>query len=132
MTREKSCGTIVIDENKVLMIVSQKNVVGFPKGHVEKDETEIETAIRETKEETNLDVIIDENMRFSTAYMVGQNVYKEVIYFVAHIDKNKEVKLIPQDGEVNDILWIDINKVEEKLNFDDIKVLWKNVLEVIR
>ena len=33
---------------------------------------------------------------------------------------------------VNDILWIDINKVEEKLNFDDIKVLWKNVLEVIR
>ena len=32
-------------------------------------------------------------------------------------DKNKEVKLIPQDGEVNDILWIDINKVEEWYNY---------------
>ena len=32
----------------------------FPKGHQEDGETDIETAIRETKEETNLDVkIID-------------------------------------------------------------------------
>ena len=50
--REKSCGCIIINKNKVLLIKQTKGHWGFPKGHVEKDETEIETAIREVKEET--------------------------------------------------------------------------------
>jgi len=132
MTNEKSCGTIIIEGNKVLMITSKKDIFGFPKGHIENGETEIETAIRETKEEINLDVIIDENKRFSTSYMVGENIYKEVIYFVAYIDKSKEMNLIPQKEEVNEIMWMDIDEVEEKLSFDDLKILWKEVLEVIR
>ena len=52
--REKSCGCIIINKNKVLLIKQTKGHWGFPKGHVEKDETEIETAIREVKEETNI------------------------------------------------------------------------------
>ena len=58
--REKSCGTIIIDNNKVLIIKQKQGFYGFTKGHMEENETEIETAIRETKEETNLDVLIYE------------------------------------------------------------------------
>ena len=41
--REKSCGCIIINKNKVLLIKQTKGHWGFPKGHIEKDETEIET-----------------------------------------------------------------------------------------
>ena len=46
--REKSCGCIITKDNKVLLIKQTKGHWGFPKGHVEKNETEIETAIRPT------------------------------------------------------------------------------------
>ena len=34
--REKSCGCIIINKNKVLLIKQTKGHWGFPKGHVEK------------------------------------------------------------------------------------------------
>ena len=47
MKKEKSCGTIIIDSNKRVLLVRQKlGWVGFPKGHMEQGETEIETARR--------------------------------------------------------------------------------------
>lgn len=57
MEKEKSCGCIVIDNNKVLLVKHNAGHWDFPKGHVEKNETEEQTALREVKEETNLDVI---------------------------------------------------------------------------
>ena len=63
MKYEKSCGCIIIDNRKVLLVKQTSGDWGFPKGHVENNETEIETAIRETKEETNIDVEIDEKHR---------------------------------------------------------------------
>lgn len=42
MKKEKSCGTIIIDSNKRVLLVRQKlGWVGFPKGHMEQGETEI-------------------------------------------------------------------------------------------
>ena len=58
MKYEKSCGAVIFDGDKVLVIQQVKGHWGFPKGHVENGETEIETALREIKEETNLDVEI--------------------------------------------------------------------------
>lgn len=59
MNNEKSCGTIILNENKILLIQQKKSGnYGFPKGHMKNNETEIETAIRETKEETNIDVTV--------------------------------------------------------------------------
>jgi len=57
--------TIVIQDDKVLMIQEGKNHLGqrdkwnFPAGRVELDETIQEAAVRETKEETGYDVKID-------------------------------------------------------------------------
>ena len=49
---EKSCGAIIFNDGKVLVVKQTSGFYGFPKGHVEIGETEKETAIRETKEET--------------------------------------------------------------------------------
>ena len=50
----------ILNNKKQVLLVKQTNgYYGFPKGHVENNETEIETAKRETKEETNLDIKLD-------------------------------------------------------------------------
>lgn len=127
MAYEKACGTIVINDGKVLVIKQKQGFWGFPKGHMEQGESEIQTAIRETKEETNLDVIIENKTRFCLNYIIeNKNINKEVVYYIAKVDGKINIK--PQIEEVNSIAWIDIDKVEAILTFDNLKELWKNVI----
>ena len=88
MKKEKSCGAVIykIDENKRIsfLIVKQKTGnFGFPKGHVEEGETEKETAIREIKEETNIDALVDTNFRMVSTYSPAKGIIKDVVFFVA-------------------------------------------------
>lgn len=128
MKKEKSCGTIIIDSNKRVLLVKQKlGWVGFPKGHMEQGETEIETARRETKEETNLDVIVDEKKRYTISYITSTQIDKEVVYFRA---KPISYSLLPQKAEIAEIMWVDIDEAKQYLSFDNLKQLWQNALDV--
>ena len=127
MKKEKSCGTIIIDSNKRVLLVKQKlGWVGFPKGHMEQGETEMETARRETKEETNLDVIVDEKKRYTISYITSTQIDKEVIYFRA---KPISYSLLPQEAEIAEIMWVDIDEAKRYLSFDNLKQLWQNALD---
>ena len=127
MKKEKSCGTIIIDSNKRVLLVRQKlGWVGFPKGHMEQGETEIETARRETKEEINLDVIIDEKKRYTISYITSTQIDKEVVYFRA---KPISDSLLPQETEIAEIMWVDIDEAKQYLSFDNLKQLWQTVLD---
>lgn len=129
MKKEKSCGTICINNGKVLIIKQMQGFYGFPKGHVEIGETEVETAIRETKEETNIDVVVDEDLRFSLSYIVNDNIDKEVVYFIA---KPLNSTITIQESELLDAKWVNIEDVESILTFDNLKDLWKSVLVKIK
>ncbi|OQS55390.1 hypothetical protein EHP00_1215 [Ecytonucleospora hepatopenaei] len=48
---EKTAGCIPFYENKIVMITSSKGNVIFPKGHIKKNESAKEAAVRETEEE---------------------------------------------------------------------------------
>lgn len=67
MIYEKSCGAVVYTRlnGERLYLVEQMldGHWGVPKGHVEENENEVETALREIKEEVGLNVIIDSNFR---------------------------------------------------------------------
>ena len=127
MKKEKSCGTIIIDSNKRVLLVKQKlGWVGFPKGHMEQGETEMETARRETKEETNLDVIVDEKKRYTISYITSTQIDKEVVYFRA---KPISYSLLPQEAEIAEIMWVDIDEAKPYLSFDNLKKLWQSVLD---
>ena len=128
MKKEKSCGAIIINENKILVVKQKSGFYGFPKGHIEKNETEKITAIREVKEETNIDIEIDDNLRFSISYLVNGNINKEVVYFVGY-PKNTNIKI--QEQELESAQWIELEKVEEILTFDNLKELWRKVLKEI-
>ena len=68
----KSCGFVVYkelnDKRLYLIIRTSNGEYGFPKGHVEENETERETAIRELKEETNIEVQIVDGFRCKIEY----------------------------------------------------------------
>ncbi len=123
---EKACGCIIIENDKVLLIKQHQGFWGFPKGHVEINETEKETAIREVKEETNLDVEIISDKRYTTNYIVKDNVEKEVVFFLA---KKTGGYIKPQEEEVSSIKWCSIDEALETITFDNLREILKKVLK---
>ena len=123
--KEKSCGCIIVEEGKVLLVEQTAGHWGLPKGHVEENETEKETAIREVKEETNLDVEIISDKRFVEAYMTDRGTYKEVVYFLA---KKIGGEIKNQEEEVKSIEWLSVEEAIEKISFDNMKELLKKAL----
>ena len=112
MDKEKSCGCIILKDGKVLLIGARddngKLFWSFPKGHQEDSETDIETAIRETKEETNLDVKIVDNKPIKTGHFVHNGTtYKEILLFIAE-SLNDEIKM--QKDEVEKAQWVRIDE----------------------
>lgn len=126
MVFEKSCGAIIFNDNKVLILQQAAGHWGFPKGHVEKGETEVETAIREIKEETNLDVEINDNYRYTEKYSPTEGVEKEVIYFIA---KKIGGEIKPQEEEVQKIEWLDFEEALERLTYDNSRKLLKRAFK---
>lgn len=129
MKYEKSCGCIIIDNGKVLLVKQTSGDWGFPKGHVEENETEMETAIRETKEETNIEVEIDENHRYSIEYSPKENTWKEVIYYRAKMKSNT---CIPQESEIEKIEWLGFEQALSKLTYDNTKKILRQVIEDLK
>lgn len=132
MKKEKSCGAIIYKyENNELYILLLKHNQGhwaFAKGHIEENETEEETAIREIKEETNLEVKIDTNFRYITTYSPKENTIKDVVYFIA---TPKSTNIKEQIEEISQIKWF---KKEDSLNqvtYNDDKEVLKNAIKYI-
>lgn len=121
---EKSCGTIpytVRDGKVYYLLIKNKNneYCGFPKGHVESNESEMETALRETFEETSLDVNIIEVFRHKISYQMSNGNKKDVVYFLASF-QDKEPKR-NKDFEDFDYLLLQFSDAHKKLTFDNTK-----------
>ncbi|WP_067139238.1 NUDIX domain-containing protein [Oceanivirga salmonicida] len=89
---------------------------GFPKGHVEYDELLSETAIREIKEETSIDVSIinTKNFVYAIKYIISPDIYKEVNIFLARAN-NYEIKI--DELELEKALWLDFNEAVSILTY---------------
>ncbi|MBQ7834203.1 MAG: NUDIX domain-containing protein, partial [Ruminiclostridium sp.] len=125
MNYEKSCGAIVYRKfhgnTEILLIRHIKSGYwSFPKGHVEGDETEAETAMREIKEETNIDVLIDTGFRETVSFSPRRDTSKTVVYFVAKA-LNSDTK--PQAEEISEIRWVEIGQALSHLTYDNDKLV---------
>ncbi len=130
MNKEKSCGAIIFNEkNEFLVIKHNAGHWDFPKGHVEENETEIETAKREVKEETNLDIEIVGNYRYKITYSPKEGVMKDVIFFLARNTSN-DVKI--QEKEVSDYGWYNFSDALDILTFDMAKNLLKKAYKDLK
>jgi len=124
---ENSCGAIVFNENteKILLVKMHNGNWGFPKGHIEKDETKEETAIREVLEETNVRIKIIPNFEREIKYIPNEKTIKKVTIFIG-ITQDEEVTI--DTFEIEDFKWC---TYEEALKLVTYK-LQKDVLENAR
>ena len=121
MQNEKSCGAIVYRKyhgNTEILLIKHVNSGhwSFPKGHVEKGETEVETALREIKEETGIDVIIDPTFRETVSYYPKKDTQKVVVYFIG---KAKNYDYVPQEEEISEIKWVEIGRAGSVLTYEN-------------
>lgn len=121
MVNEKSCGAIVFRKfhgNTEILLIKHVNSGhwSFPKGHVENNETEIETAVREIKEETGIDVIIDPTFRETVSYSPRKDTQKVVVYFIA---KAKNYDYVAQEEEIAEIRWVEIGRASSILTYEN-------------
>jgi len=129
---EKSCGAVVFRRTpdlEVLMIRQNQGHWCFPKGHVKKNETETETAQREVKEETGLDISFLGGFREETHYSPREGVDKDVVWFLASPTSNR---LRRQEDEVAEIVWANLIDASALLTYDNDRKLFKKAVHYIR
>ena len=89
MKYEKSCGAVLFREKndcrEYLILRSVGGHCTLCKGHVEGQETEHETAVREIREETALTVELVENFREVITYSPKPDCMKDVVFFLARV-----------------------------------------------
>ena len=118
---------------KFLLLKQHQGHWGFPKGHVEKGEKYLDTAIRELKEETGIKKIkLIKNkilLRDFYSYNNGKNkIIKTVDYFIAEslVDN---VKI--DNKEIINFKWVTFEKGTDRLTFSKSKRILKSANKII-
>lgn len=118
MKQEYSYGAVVyrITQNGVEYLIEHMKMghISMPKGHIEEGETPEQCALREIKEETNLDVSLNTSFSKTIRYEPMPEVIKDVTYFLATPIKGK---LDPQLKEVSFLEWKTYDEAYELLTF---------------
>lgn len=117
------------NEQKVLQLNNDGEWV-FPKGHVEQNETYIQAAIRELKEEADVNVIenqcigqVDE-FRF---YFDGEKAVKVIKVFAFVVKEMREINFNKEEGFI-DAGWFNVEEAITKLKHDDARNALKKAL----
>ena len=133
MKQEKSCGAVVYkrEKERVFFLIEHMALghVSIPKGHVEEGETETQTALREIKEETNLDVSLDAGFRNVITYSPYPGVIKDVVFFVAEAVSDE---LINQECEVSGLEWLSYEDAQKVLTFESDRDTLRKAREYLR
>ena len=119
---EKSCGAVLFTESDqryyVLVQSANDNIWGLPKGHVERGETEQETALREIFEETGIQAEILDGFREVIEYTTHKGAKKQVVFFIA---KYENQDLLNQPSEINNIALKAIDEALKQITYDNTK-----------
>lgn len=128
MATEITSGAVVYRYNQqrqleYLLLESQNkgHFWGFPKGHVEAGEDLVETARREIREETSLDLPIDTSLSVKTGYDLPNGNYKEMTLFLAEVTRQHQLQL--QAAEIKNAGWFTYEKARQRLTYRNLKNL---------
>lgn len=124
---EKSCGIVLFyQENEQILFLLLHYPGGhwdFVKGHIEPEEEETATALRELQEETGIeraDLLGDFREPISYYYKrEGKLSHKEVVFFLAE-SKEKNIKL---SHEHKGYKWLPYEEAKKSLTFENAKNL---------
>ena len=135
MKNERSAGAIVFITEKepiYLLLHYEAKHWDFPKGNIEKGETDQETVKREIEEETGIkDIEIIKDFKEKIQYYFkfeGELINKTVIFYLAKT-KTKEVKL---SFEHIGSTWLPYDKAIEQLTFKNAKEILKKANDFLK
>ncbi len=138
MKFEFSAGGVVVkrEEEKTFILVSQHSQHHgwvFPKGligdHI-KGEGKEETALREVKEETGVTgKILKELKPVTYWYVLNSEKIKKTVYY--YLMEFVEGNITKHDWEMENVEWLPIDKVGERLTYKSDKDVWKEAKELI-
>ena len=131
---ERSCGAVVFHEIggvvRYLLIKNKRSAHwSFPKGHVEKGESDEQAAKREVKEETGIDIKIIDGFKAKSEYSIQRKIEKVVYIYAATCD-NPKTSI--QEEEIEDYLWLDFSKAMKNLRFENDKSILHRVNEFLK
>ncbi len=128
---EKTCGSIVfIRKNGVkyyLLVENDNGHIGFPKGHIEFEETDTECAVREVFEETALNIEINPETRQEFTYKNPQGIIKNCVYYCSEFTE-ESIKL--QEGEIIRCWLVPYSEAFTLLNYPRDKVIFQKAEEM--
>ncbi len=136
MIKEFDSGAIIFRREdshiKYLLLHYPQGHWGIVKGHKEGNETDIETLLRETQEETGIiDLKILPDFREKMSYHHsedGKSYFKEVVIFVAET-KTKDVKL---SFEHTDFAWLNYDDALKRITYDNTREMLKKANDYLK
>ena len=134
MTKEKSCGALVLRKyrGRYQILILKHRLGGhwsFPKGHVENQETEQETALREVREETGLCIELLRDFRKQVTYSPRTGITKDVVYFLGYAENSETVR---QEEEISEIRWVDLKECHRFLSYTNDRSLLDHARNYLR
>ena len=120
----KSCGFVAYKQiesrNYYLIIKSLNGDIGFPKGHMEENESELETAIRELKEETGVEVDPITGFKYQIEYPLPRvaDTIKQSVYFLGRCTSDN---ILCQETEVAEAEFASYEDALKLLTFEETK-----------
>lgn len=129
-----SCmGLVLSNNNRVVVLQNREGCWVFPKGHLEENETFVDTAIREVNEESG--ITLNKNDFLLQIY--------EYKYYTIKENATKTIKvMLFKVGNEDDIVcekptflsgeWMEYDKAIELLKYEDSKIALKKVFEYLK
>jgi 8-oxo-dGTP pyrophosphatase MutT (NUDIX family)/O-antigen ligase len=102
----------------------------IPKGHMEPNESREDTALREVKEETGLDIKLIAPLP-DRRYTTGSNHPATVHFFLARSLDDSKLRLEPGFPD-NQLKWVALDEVENTLSFDNMKKYFQSILPIVK
>jgi len=125
---EKSCGALIFrldgEKRLYLLLHYSGGHWDFPKGHVEKGESEEQTALREIQEETGITALgfvegFREEISYSFRHSTGEMADKKVAFFLARTNE-KQVRL--SDEHIG-FAWLPFEAAVKKATYENARML---------
>lgn len=122
---EHSCGAVVsrvINGHRRYLLIKNRRSAhwGFPKGHVERGETEVDTAKREVLEETGIHINILPDFVEKSEYSIKGKIEKTVAIFLA---TTTDTRTTIQREEIEDYIWLEYDNAIKTLKFPNDKMI---------
>lgn len=124
-SRHSVCDSLIIEDNKVLMVLRdkdpQKGFWAIPGGYLEWDETIEQCVLREVKEETGADAEIIKLFGVYSDPERDPDDRQNVCHVFLLGLKNE--KFYPQQGETKEVKWFSFDNLPKNIAFDHRKII---------